>query len=71
MYSSMGQIGLTKACVLYIGSAVPLETAIGIESIQMPCRERYTAACGAGMNIAGIDATLTVFSSGIMMQVRY
>jgi len=69
MSSSMGQIGLTKASVLYIGSAVPLETAVGIESIQMPCRERYAAAVTPGMNVAGIDATLTVFSSGITMQV--
>ena len=65
----MGQIGLTKASVLYIGSAVPLETAVGIESIQMPCRDRYTAAIGPDMKVAGIDATLTVFSSGITMQV--
>ena len=66
---SMGQIGLAKASVLYIGSAVPLETAIGIESVQMPCRERYTAAVGPDMKVAGIDATLTVYSSGINMQV--
>jgi len=65
----MGQIGLTKASVLYIGSAVPLETAIGIDSIQMPCRERYSAAVTPDMKVSGIDATLTVFSSGITMQV--
>jgi len=67
--SSMGQIGLSKASVLYIGSAVPLETAVGIESIQMPCRERYVAAVGPDMKVAGIDATLTVYSSGITLQV--
>ena len=65
----MGQIGLAKASVLYIGSAVPLETAVGIESVQMPCRDRYTAAIGPDMKVAGIDATLTVYSSGITMQV--
>jgi len=67
--SSMGAIGLAQASVLYIGSAVPLETAVGIESVQMPCRERYMAAVGPDMKVAGIDATLTVFSSGVTMQV--
>jgi len=66
---SSGKTGLTKASVLYIGSAVPLETAIGIQSVQMPCRERYTASIGPDMKVAGIDATLTVYSSGITMQV--
>jgi len=32
--NGMGEIGLSKGSVLYIGSAVPLETAVGIESIQ-------------------------------------
>lgn len=65
----MSQIALTKASVLYIGSALPLETTIGIESVQLPCRERYTAAIGADNKVAGIDSTLTVFSSGLALQV--
>ena len=67
--NGMGEIGLSKGSVLYIGSAVPLETAVGIESIQAPCRERYSAAVGPDMKVAGIDAMLTVYSSGISMQV--
>ena len=66
---SMSDIALVKASVLYIGSAVPLETYTGIQSIQMPCRERYSAAIGPDNTFAGIDSTLTVYSSGIALQV--
>jgi len=66
---SVSDIALTKASALYIGSAVPLETSTGIQSIQMPCRERYSAAMGPGNTFAGIDSTVTVYSSGIALQV--
>ncbi len=48
-------------------SAVPLETAVGLEAVQQPLRERYSANDG---DVPGIDAWITVFSSGMQMQVR-
>ena len=48
-------------------SAVPLETAVGLEAVQQPLRERYSGDDG---DVPGIDAWCTVFSSGIQMQVR-
>lgn len=34
-------IPLAKCRVLYLGSAVPLDTKQGIEAVQIPLRERY------------------------------
>lgn len=49
---------LASCRVLYIGSAVPLETATGLESIQRPLRERYPV--DSDSDIEGIDTRLTV-----------
>ena len=65
-----GHIALCKANVLYLGSAVPLETAVGIESVQLPCRERYSSVLSSDMKVDGIDATVIVYSSGLLMLVR-
>lgn len=59
-------IPLAKTRVLYLGSAVPIETANGLEAVQMPLRERY--AGGGGGTVEGIDTWLSVFSSGLVMQ---
>ena len=56
-----------KCRVLYIGSAVPLETSAGLEAIQLPLRERYPVDSEA--NIEGIDAELTV--TGHDLQLIY
>ncbi|CAL1543910.1 unnamed protein product [Lymnaea stagnalis] len=53
--------------VLYIGSAVPLETSEGLEAVQQPLRSRYPV--DNDDNIQGILATLTIVPSGI--QLRY
>jgi len=59
-------IPLAKTRVLYLGSAVPIETANGLEAVQLPLRERYSAN---GRNtVEGIDTWLSVFSSGLVMQ---
>ena len=64
-----GHIALCKAGVLYLGSAVPLETAVGIEAFQMPCRERYWSALDNNMKVDGIDSSIIMYSSGLLMQV--
>ncbi|CAD5112919.1 DgyrCDS2126 [Dimorphilus gyrociliatus] len=56
---------LAKCRVLYLGSAVPLETTNGLEAVQQPLRERYPVGEG---EMKGIDTWLTVFSSGLLMQ---
>ncbi|CAH1801577.1 unnamed protein product [Owenia fusiformis] len=56
---------LAKCKVLYIGSAVPLETVEGLESVQRPLRERYPVNED---EFQGIDAWLTVFSTGVQLQ---
>jgi hypothetical protein len=53
--------------VLYLGSAIPLETAVGIESIQNPCRDRYDNV-DSSQKASGIDSSLSVYSSGMMLQ---
>ena len=58
-------IPLARCRVLYLGSAVPLETSQGIDAVQGPCRERYPFQ-GEG-EVKGIDAWLSVFSSGILL----
>lgn len=59
-------IPLAKCRVLYLGSAVPLETSVGLESVQNPLKERYPYQSDG--DVAGIDAWLTVFSSGLLAQ---
>lgn len=53
--------------VLYIGSAVPLETSEGLEAIQQPLRSRYPI--DNDENVQGILSTLSILPSGI--QLRY
>lgn len=60
-------IALARGSVLYLGSAVPLETSVGLEALQMPLRDRYLTT-DSGQKVSGIDAVLTVFSSGLLMQ---
>jgi hypothetical protein len=64
-----GHVALVKASALYLGSAVPLETAMGLEAFQMPCRERYWSALDSSMKVDGIDASIIMYSSGLLMQV--
>lgn len=52
--------------VLYIGSAVPLETTTGVEAVQAPLRERYPVDDDS--NIEGIDANISITNSCIQMQ---
>ncbi len=59
-------IPLARCRVLYLGSAVPVETAQGLEAVQAPLRERYQVE--ASGEVAGIDAWATVYSSGLQMQ---
>lgn len=56
---------LFQCRVLYIGSAVPLEKAKGIEAIQQPLRERYQVDDEKSIN--GVDAVLAVLPSEIQM----
>lgn len=63
----MDQISLSRCRVLYLGSAIPLETAIGIEAIQAPCRDRFDNVDPSN-RASGIDSVLSVYSSGIMLQ---
>jgi len=64
----MDQLNLCKCRVLYLGSAIPLETAVGIEALQNPCRDRYLQNVDSGNRASGIDTVLTVYSSGMMLQ---
>lgn len=59
-------IPLAKLRVLYLGSAVPLQTREGLEAVQGPLRERYPYMSDG--DVSGIDAWLTVFSSGVLMK---
>ena len=55
----LGDGNVLASCrVLYIGSAVPLEKAAGIDAIQQPLRERYPLNEEA--TIEGIDTRITV-----------
>lgn len=60
-----GEKHLFQCRVLYIGSAVPLEKAKGIEAIQQPLRERYQVDDEKSIN--GVDAVLAVLPSEIQM----
>lgn len=60
-----GHIPLARCRVLYLGSAVPLDTSHGIEAVQGPCRERYPFE-GSG-DVNGIDSWVSVFSSGMLL----
>ena len=59
-------VPLARCRVLYLGSAVPTETAVGLEAVQQPLKERYPARRDG--EISGIDAWLTVYSSGMQLQ---
>ncbi|XP_055863233.1 histone-lysine N-methyltransferase SETD2-like [Biomphalaria glabrata] len=54
--------------VLYIGSAVPLETSEGLEAIQQPLRSRYPV--DNDENIQGILAVLTIVPAGIQLKYK-
>jgi len=60
-------VSLCRCRVLYLGSAIPLETAVGIESLQAPCRDRYDNV-DSNQKASGIDSSLSVYSSGLMLQ---
>lgn len=51
--------------VLYIGSAVPLETASGLEAIQQPLRERYPVDDESVLE--GIDTQLTITNNELQL----
>jgi len=64
----MDHVSLARCRVLYLGSAIPLETAVGIESIQTPCRDRFSKNVDGAQRASGIDSILSVYSSGLMLQ---
>nr|KAG5709989.1 hypothetical protein BaRGS_030065 [Batillaria attramentaria] len=57
---------LIRKRVLYIGSAVPIETAEGLDGIQKPLRERYPT--DDDNNIEGILSYISIVPSGITLQ---
>ncbi|GAB1602187.1 uncharacterized protein LOC115224900 [Argonauta hians] len=57
---------LFRCKVLYIGSAVPMETSKGLEAIQQPLRERYPYK--DEKKICGVEAILSVMPTGVQMQ---
>ncbi|XP_012945897.1 uncharacterized protein LOC106013792 [Aplysia californica] len=59
--------GLTKD-VLYIGSAVPLETSEGLEAVQMPLRSRYPVENEEMLQ--GMMGTLEVLPEGIHLKFK-
>lgn len=62
----LGNNNVLASCrVLYIGSAVPLETATGLEAIQQPLRERYPVDEEA--TIEGIDTRLTITENELQL----
>ena len=56
---------LIKKRVLYIGSAVPLDTVDGLEGVQKPLLERYPIDDD---NLEGIESILTVVNNGFTLQ---
>lgn len=60
--ATVKHIPLVKVRALYLGSAVPMETAVGLEALQQPLRERYHTGSG---EVPGIDCWVTGYSSGI------
>lgn len=65
---SVDHVSLARCRVLYLGSAIPLETAVGIESIQAPCRDRFANNVDGAQRASGIDSVVSVYSSGLMLQ---
>lgn len=62
----LGDSNVLATCrVLYIGSAVPMETATGLEAIQQPLRERYPI--DEETTIEGIDTRLTVTDNDLQL----
>jgi len=54
--------------VLYIGSAIPLETSEGLEAVQQPLRYRYPV--NNEDNIQGMMARLEIQSEGIQLKFK-
>ncbi|KAK2169110.1 hypothetical protein LSH36_12g14041 [Paralvinella palmiformis] len=63
-----GHIPLAKCRVLYIGTAIPTETSEGIKAVQEPLRKRYVTDGSTATSVPGVDAWLTAFSSGLLLQ---
>ncbi|KAH3883295.1 uncharacterized protein LOC127834272 [Dreissena polymorpha] len=61
-----GATPMIKARVLYIGSAVPIETTEGLEAIQTPLRNRYPV--NDDSTLEGIDAMLSISNSCLQLQ---
>lgn len=57
-------VQLCRCHVLYIGSAVPIETSFGLDAVQMPLRERYP---DDGRNFDASDSILTVLTGGLQL----
>jgi hypothetical protein len=57
-------VALARCRVLYIGTALPTETAEGSEAVQKPLRERYNK----DGKLEGIDSRLVIYTDGIQLQ---
>ena len=57
---------MVRKRVLYIGSAVPIETAEGLDGVQKPLMERYPV--DDDNNIEGILSYISILPSGITLQ---
>lgn len=57
---------MVRKRVLYIGSAVPIETADGLEGVQKPLLERYPVDDDS--NIEGILSYISIIPTGITLQ---
>jgi len=58
---------LTKCHVLFLGSSVPTETSRGLDALQAPLMRCYPV--DKATQIKGIDAWLSIYSSGILLQL--
>ncbi|GFR94708.1 serine/arginine repetitive matrix protein 1-like [Elysia marginata] len=54
--------------VLYIGSAVPLETSVGLEAVQQPLRARYPV--DNDETIQGVLSTVVIVPEGIQLRFQ-
>lgn len=59
-------VPLCRCRVLYIGSAVPLQSKDGLQGIQQPLRERYPI--NENTETKGIDSWLSVWSNGLLLE---
>ena len=62
------QAPMVRLRVLYIGSAVPLDTVAGLEAIQGPLKERYPVDSDDDTKIEGIDAFVSINNECIQLQ---